>query len=393
MTRLAFLLVSALALAPSFSVATVAVDPATTVVAPHSRAGRKAKHFGTATSNGLYNHYSHPKTTGSPDVAIEVQYSAPASAERPVSRKHDQYHQSWRVTSSQTTMSPAGPTTTTAADDADLVRPTETTSSASSTVTSAPASSSITSSVTSPSESSLPSSADASSSSTTESADSTSSSSIASTTTETTLAPTTTEVSTTSTTTTTTSTTTATTTTTTTTTTTPATTTTSSAASPAPTSSDVEAISLAEHNKLRAAHNAEPLTWNSDLAAAAQSWADKCIFQHGGGTALGAGENIAAYSGTDSNVAYAISLWSDEASLYDFSKPGYSDATGHFTQMVWKGTTQVGCAQSYCAPLRDPNGAWSWDGFFYVCEYLAPGNIVGSTDAQTAQYFSDNVQQ
>lgn len=43
MARLTFLLVSVLALVPSLSVATVAVDPATTVAAPHSRLGRKAK--------------------------------------------------------------------------------------------------------------------------------------------------------------------------------------------------------------------------------------------------------------------------------------------------------------------------------------------------------------
>ena len=43
MARLTFLLVSVLALVPSLSVATVAVDPATIVAAPHSRLGRKAK--------------------------------------------------------------------------------------------------------------------------------------------------------------------------------------------------------------------------------------------------------------------------------------------------------------------------------------------------------------
>jgi hypothetical protein len=39
----------------------------------------------------------------------------------------------------------------------------------------------------------------------------------------------------------------------------------------------------------------------------------------------------------------------DEIVLYDFTKPGYSSATGHFTQIVWKGTTKIGCAAASCA--------------------------------------------
>jgi len=35
--------------------------------------------------------------------------------------------------------------------------------------------------------------------------------------------------------------------------------------------------------------------------------------------------------------------------LYDFTKPGYSSATGHFTQIVWKGTSKIGCAAATCA--------------------------------------------
>jgi hypothetical protein len=27
---------------------------------------------------------------------------------------------------------------------------------------------------------------------------------------------------------------------------------------------------------------------------------------------------------------------------------------------VWKGTTQIGCAEKYCTPVRDPYGQWAW---------------------------------
>ncbi|BGP31185.1 hypothetical protein JCM10296v2_002949 [Rhodotorula toruloides] len=159
----------------------------------------------------------------------------------------------------------------------------------------------------------------------------------------------------------------------------------------APSGDSVQAISLQKHNDLRAKHHAPALTWNTDLANAAKAWANKCVFEHGGGKALSAGENIAAYSGSKADVAYAISLWSDEEAKYNYDKPGYADATGHFTQMVWKGTTQLGCAQAYCDPLSFPSSS-SWSGYFYVCEYASAGNIVGSDSATTANYFSANVQ-
>ncbi|GAA5869799.1 hypothetical protein JCM1840_007639, partial [Sporobolomyces johnsonii] len=121
---------------------------------------------------------------------------------------------------------------------------------------------------------------------------------------------------------------------------------------------------LNAHNDLRAKHNATALTWDIELAEAAQTWANKCDFKHGGGVALGSGENIAAYTGAASNVTYAVGLWAAEAALYDYAEPGYADATGHFTQMAWKATTRLGCAQAYCTPLTGPT--WSWDaGYFF----------------------------
>jgi hypothetical protein len=41
----------------------------------------------------------------------------------------------------------------------------------------------------------------------------------------------------------------------------------------------------------------------------------------------------------------AVQMWYDEISLYNFSRPGFSAATGHFTQIVWATSTQLGCAQ------------------------------------------------
>lgn len=54
-------------------------------------------------------------------------------------------------------------------------------------------------------------------------------------------------------------------------------------------------------------------------------------------------ENLAAGTG-DYTVTEAINDWTSESSDYDPTNPQYS----HFTQVVWKSTTQLGCAVVTC---------------------------------------------
>ena len=54
-------------------------------------------------------------------------------------------------------------------------------------------------------------------------------------------------------------------------------------------------------------------------------------------------ENLAAGTGSYT-VTSGIKGWTDEAKDYDPQNPQYS----HFTQVVWKGTKQLGCAFVDC---------------------------------------------
>lgn len=63
----------------------------------------------------------------------------------------------------------------------------------------------------------------------------------------------------------------------------------------------------------------------------------------------------------------AVDAWYSEVSSYNFDAPGWSSQTGHFTQLVWKSTTKVGCAYT-------TKCTWST----YVCQYSAPGNVIGT---------------
>jgi hypothetical protein len=129
---------------------------------------------------------------------------------------------------------------------------------------------------------------------------------------------------------------------------------------------------LTSQNANRRLHCALPFTWSNTLVAAAQTWANKCThdpnnpanFAHDpNARANGQGENLAWGTG-NFTAQSAVNLWYGEGSQYNYSAPGFSSATGHFTQMVWKGSTQLGCAMANCS------GETLW-----VCRYSPAGNI------------------
>jgi uncharacterized protein YkwD len=122
------------------------------------------------------------------------------------------------------------------------------------------------------------------------------------------------------------------------------------------------------HNAARAKHCAAPLVWSSKLADVAQRWANSlrdqgCKFGHSGGQY---GENLAAGTQNTLDPESVVGMWYDEVRDYSFSRGGFSMQTGHFTQVVWRGTTQVGCGVSKC------NG-----NDIFVCNYDPPGNVEG----------------
>lgn len=122
------------------------------------------------------------------------------------------------------------------------------------------------------------------------------------------------------------------------------------------------------HNAVRANHCAAPLTWSPELAAVAQRWADTlrdkgCTFGHSGGQY---GENLAAGTEGVLDPEATVKMWYDEIAKYKFPDGGFAMDTGHFTQVVWRGTTKVGCGHSQCKG----NDIW-------VCNYDPAGNWDG----------------
>ncbi len=60
-------------------------------------------------------------------------------------------------------------------------------------------------------------------------------------------------------------------------------------------------------------------------------------------------------------------MWYEEVNRYQFDNPIYSKSTGHFTQLIWKTTTEVGCGFAVTSDNK----------IFGVSNYNPPGNYVG----------------
>jgi hypothetical protein len=146
---------------------------------------------------------------------------------------------------------------------------------------------------------------------------------------------------------------------------------------PAAAASDFEQQVLAAHNSERAALHLPPLAWDGTLAAQALVWArhlaETGALQHSARDSRpGEGENLwmgtaAAYSPQE-----MVDAWIGEKRMFhngvfpDVSVSGKLQDVGHYTQMIWKDTTQIGCG-----------AARSGDFDVLVCRYSPPGNLMG----------------
>lgn len=146
------------------------------------------------------------------------------------------------------------------------------------------------------------------------------------------------------------------------------------------------------HNSWRQKVGVPGLNWSPGLESKAIAWANElkanngCRMKHSG-----PGENLywasAFKSGTkEGNGAWqwqsqeqevseqqVVDSWGSEIEWYSYESnvcnAPSGESCGHYTQLIWKGTTEVGCGKATC-----PDNSQVW-----VCNYDPPGNIVGQS--------------
>lgn len=130
----------------------------------------------------------------------------------------------------------------------------------------------------------------------------------------------------------------------------------------------------AAHNRVRAGLDIAPLEWSQELARFAQKWADRlgrggCDLEHrprSGPDAQKYGENIFSATGQQADPAMVVNEWAAEVSGYDARRNRCKGVCGHYTQIVWRATTKVGCGMATCGDTE-----------VWVCNYDPPGNYLG----------------
>ncbi|MEO8128636.1 MAG: CAP domain-containing protein [Bryobacteraceae bacterium] len=112
----------------------------------------------------------------------------------------------------------------------------------------------------------------------------------------------------------------------------------------------------------------EPLTWSTKLASISQDWANTLLkrrqIAHRPDSPYG--ENVFAISGASSSPRQVVDSWAAESRDYDYRSDRCRGTCGHYTQIVWRGTKEVGCAVA----RKDGQEVW-------VCNYHPAGNWMG----------------
>lgn len=118
-----------------------------------------------------------------------------------------------------------------------------------------------------------------------------------------------------------------------------------------------------------------PLEWDCQLAEAAQSWAEYLaehgLFEHEQNSPYG--ENIFIAGGFIPTLVDAINAWYEEKKNFNPTDPNwcnYISQVGHYTQLVWKDTTKIGCGMAKYQ--KKYQGEFD---YVIVCKFYPRGNI------------------
>jgi len=125
---------------------------------------------------------------------------------------------------------------------------------------------------------------------------------------------------------------------------------------------------VSAHNHIRKQVHVPKLKWSDELAKVAEDWAKHLakenLFEHSRGQF---GENLFSITEKRAPAKQVVEAWASEERNYDYkTNRCRKGECGHYTQIVWRGTAEVGCGVA----RQGRREVW-------VCEYSPPGNYVG----------------
>ncbi|KAF4553291.1 Hypothetical protein D9617_7g030180 [Elsinoe fawcettii] len=150
---------------------------------------------------------------------------------------------------------------------------------------------------------------------------------------------------------------------------------------------------IKRHNQHRNNHGSPPVTWSAELAQAAMKSAQRCTFAHYmNENGLTYGQNLALGYAAPNIAGIITDGWYSEVQYYGNNygqaQPDYGNNMenfskwGHFTQVVWRDSSKIGCATWRCNSVKTsatdstPMPA-AYGGDVTYCNYQGPGNYGG----------------
>ncbi|XP_006820735.1 cysteine-rich venom protein latisemin-like isoform X2 [Saccoglossus kowalevskii] len=137
------------------------------------------------------------------------------------------------------------------------------------------------------------------------------------------------------------------------------------------------------HNTLRKSveppsSNMQHMFWNDQLADMAQTWAEGCKWEHGQPEMtedpeyISIGQNM--WKGGHTSVPRATQAWDSERKFFHYQDASCDDnqMCGHYTQVVWATSKDVGCGVADCGTYN-----------MIVCNYGPRGNYAGAQPYKT----------
>ena len=147
---------------------------------------------------------------------------------------------------------------------------------------------------------------------------------------------------------------------------------------------------VALHNAFRSEYQQVPLTWSPVLAQHAQQWVDNLAenkhcemihrpYRSDSSDQESYGENLfwaspeiladGQHKRQAINATEVFNAWAEEELFYNYDNnsclPGKE--CGHYTQVIWHESRQIGCAVAFC-----PDQSQIW-----ACNYYPRGNYIG----------------